>query len=211
MKTNHGIPARWKIIALILVLSLHTAAFAELWKSTNTTINIHENTMMASMVEIPPRTSPSAHQAAHDRYPPTEKPSMHPIVRSKPHRQAARRPASRPSKPSSPARPTALASPPRPQPVVLHHLTPSCSERTPPAYPPASIRLNEQGRVVLRVKLDANGRISNVKVAATSGFPRLDRSAIAAMQSWHCRPAMRHGVPVASVAKQSFNFVLTGN
>lgn len=211
MNTKHGMPARWKILALILVLSLHTAAFAGLWESTDTTINIHENTMMASMVEIPPGPSPGAYRAAHDRHPPTAKPGMHPIVRSKPHRQAARRPAPRPSKPSSQARPTAPASPPRPQPVVLHHLTPSCSERTPPAYPPASIRRNEQGRVVLRVKLDASGRISSVKVTATSGFPRLDRSAIAAMQSWHCRPAMRHGVPVASVAKQSFNFVLTGN
>lgn len=211
MATHDGIPARWKIIAFILVLSLHTAAFAGLWRTTDTAISIPENTMMASMVQMPPRTTPSAHQPARDMHRPAAKSSMHPIAQSRPHQQAARRPARMPSKPSPQPRPTAVASPPHPQPVVLHNLMPSCSERTAPAYPPASIRLNEQGRVVLRVELDASGQISSVKVAATSGFPRLDQSAIAAMQSWHCRPAMRHGIPVTSVAKQSFNFVLTGN
>jgi len=98
-----------------------------------------------------------------------------------------------------------------PQPVLVSgELSVSCAERTPPAYPKQSLRLGEQGKTVLLVELDELGRVANVLVKTTSGFPRLDDAAINAVKSWHCTPAKRNGVAVRSVALQPFNFALKG-
>jgi periplasmic protein TonB len=47
-----------------------------------------------------------------------------------------------------------------------------------PEYPPVSRRLGEEGVVVLQVLVDPSGRASDVKVAQSSGFPRLDQAAV---------------------------------
>jgi protein TonB len=85
-----------------------------------------------------------------------------------------------------------------------------CPQHTPPAYPAQSRRLGEQGRVVLRVELDEEGRVSEVRVQTGSGYPRLDDAALAALRSWSCTPAQRDGRAVRAVALQPFNFVLEG-
>ena len=53
------------------------------------------------------------------------------------------------------------------------------------AYPPESRAAGEQGVVILRLTVDANGRPTAVSVAKSSGFPRLDRAAVEA--GWRCR------------------------
>lgn len=99
-----------------------------------------------------------------------------------------------------------------PQAVTLSaELSVNCPERTPPAYPSFSIRLNEQGRVVLRVELDAEGRISDVSFKSRSGSVRLDEAAVAAVKTWRCRPAIREGLAVPAVALQPFDFILEGH
>jgi protein TonB len=98
-----------------------------------------------------------------------------------------------------------------PQAVTLSgELSVSCQERFPPAYPSFSIRLNEQGRVVLRVELDTEGKIATVTFKSRSGFTRLDEAAVSAVKTWRCRPAIRNGVAVPAVALQPFDFILEG-
>src|SRR5204863_4492509 len=46
-----------------------------------------------------------------------------------------------------------------------------------PAYPAMSRRQHEEGRVMLRVRVGADGRAESVEIAASSGFDRLDRAA----------------------------------
>jgi protein TonB len=97
------------------------------------------------------------------------------------------------------------------QPVLTTgELSVSCSERTAPAYPKQSLRLREQGKTVLLVELDEQGRVGNVDVKTTSGFHRLDEAAVNAVKSWRCSPAQRNGLPVRSFAVQPFNFTLKG-
>lgn len=97
-------------------------------------------------------------------------------------------------------------------PVTLSgELSVSCPERSPPAYPSFSIRLNEQGRVVLRVELNTEGRISDVSFKRRSGSVRLDDAAVAAVKTWRCRPAIREGLAVPAVALQPFDFILEGH
>jgi periplasmic protein TonB len=83
-----------------------------------------------------------------------------------------------------------------------------CPERTAPRYPALAKRQREQGEVRLRVELDESGRIDRVTIVSSSGSPRLDDAARAAIESWRCRPAQHDGQPVRAVALQSLAFVL---
>ena len=57
--------------------------------------------------------------------------------------------------------------------------------RPSPAYPAESRAAGEQGLVVLHIVVDARGRPTAVRVARSSGFPRLDRAAVEG--GWRCR------------------------
>lgn len=68
----------------------------------------------------------------------------------------------------------------------------------PPNYPLESKRANEEGSVLLSVRVDAAGRADTVTVSKSSGFPRLDRAALEAVRSWKFTPSIQNGTPVAS-------------
>jgi len=64
-------------------------------------------------------------------------------------------------------------------------------------YPAASIRLEEEGVVELSIRVLPDGRIAEVRVVKSSGYPRLDRAAIEeARRSWRLLPAMQGDEPV---------------
>jgi protein TonB len=105
----------------------------------------------------------------------------------------------------------AVPAPVLPPVTLSGELSVTCPDRSPPAYPSFSIRLNEQGRVVLRVELDAEGKIATVTFKSRSGFARLDEAAVSAVKTWRCRPAIRNGVAVPAVALQPFDFILEGH
>ena len=58
-----------------------------------------------------------------------------------------------------------------------------------PAYPPLSRRLREEGKVVLRVFVEPSGAAGTVEMRTSSGFERLDKSAITAVSRWKFVPA----------------------
>lgn len=62
-----------------------------------------------------------------------------------------------------------------------------------PIYPNMSKRLGEQGTVVLRVLVKADGTAGAVEVKSSSSFPRLDQAAMEAVKSWHFNPATSDG------------------
>ena len=100
--------------------------------------------------------------------------------------------------------------PPKPaEPVTLSgDLSLACPTRTPPAYPALSRRMGEEGKVVLRVELETDGRVDTVQVTSSSGYKRLDEAALAAVRTWRCNSPMRDGQPVRAVALQPFQFNL---
>jgi periplasmic protein TonB len=69
---------------------------------------------------------------------------------------------------------------------------------TPPAYPPRAVELNQQGEVLVHVRLDPEGTAVEIVVRRPSGFQMLDRAAVAAVKSWHFLPAVRDGRPVSA-------------
>ena len=77
-------------------------------------------------------------------------------------------------------------------------------------YPPESERRGEQGTAVLLLRVDAEGRVAEVSLAASSGYRALDRAALEAARRWRFRPAVREGRPVESTVRAPITFRLQG-
>lgn len=67
-----------------------------------------------------------------------------------------------------------------------------------PVYPPLSRRLGEQGRVLLRVFVEADGRAGRIEVRTGSGSDRLDQAAVAAVARWSFLPARQGDAQVGA-------------
>lgn len=67
-----------------------------------------------------------------------------------------------------------------------------------PPYPPLSRRMGEEGKVVLRVLVNAQGTADSVEIRTSSGSERLDSSAQKAVRNWKFIPAKRGDIAVQS-------------
>ena len=71
----------------------------------------------------------------------------------------------------------------------------------PPTYPAMALRRNQQGRVLLRVLVDEQGRPIAVSIEQSSGVRQLDDCALKIVQTrWHFIPAQRNGAAVSAYA-----------
>lgn len=195
---------RERIVGAIIVIALHGAALYALLSHRILVVPDEVVTLFVETIVLqpPPKEEPK---------PQPEKPRK--VEKPQPQQIVAQAPIVSPAEPVAPPPPpiaVAEAPPPRPAgPVTLSgELSVTCTERQPPAYPPLSRRLGEEGKVVLRVELDEQGAVSAARVATGSGFARLDEAALAAVKTWRCNPARRDGQPVRAVALQPFKFVL---
>jgi protein TonB len=77
-----------------------------------------------------------------------------------------------------------------------------------PRYPEAAKRLRQEGVVLLRVAVDARGRVDAVSVAKGSGYQALDEAALEAVRRWEFEPGRRGKQAVASVVTVPVRFRL---
>lgn len=77
-----------------------------------------------------------------------------------------------------------------------------------PAYPALSRRLGEQGRVVVNVLIGTDGAAQKVELLQSSGFDRLDQSALATALRWRYVPGKKGGVPQAMWYGVPISFVI---
>ncbi|EEO27520.2 energy transducer TonB [Oxalobacter paraformigenes] len=77
-----------------------------------------------------------------------------------------------------------------------------------PPYPAVSRRMGEEGLVLLSVYIRADGHVADVKVKRSSGFSRLDESALKTVRHWRYVPAKKDGRPVAFRYVQPIRFSL---
>ena len=101
----------------------------------------------------------------------------------------------------------APAAPPAPA-IVQPSSDASHLNNPKPVYPAVSKRLGEQGKIVLRVLIGADGIPQKVEIKQSSGFERLDRQAVDTVTRWRFVPGTRNGVPEAMWYLQPINFVL---
>lgn len=58
-----------------------------------------------------------------------------------------------------------------------------------PRYPQLSRKKKEQGTVLLLLLVKADGRVGELQVKVSSGYPRLDQAALQAVKNWQFNPA----------------------
>ena len=217
------------VAALAMALALHGAMLYGLWSVRVILAPPEAVPVFVTLVSPPPPTVPKA--PSGDK---TGPPTARPVPPKRVERQAPPRAAStqaRLAAEAAAALPTDATEPDPPRasdgaadggppgrPAVLPEaagpvgltsdLALVCPVRTPPPYPPVSRRLGETGKVVLRVELDETGRVRAAHLISSSGHPRLDAAALAAVRAWRCQPAQRDGQAVRSVAVQPFDFTL---
>lgn len=80
--------------------------------------------------------------------------------------------------------------------------------RIQPEYPPQAFRNREEGTVLVRVNVDANGMATNPEVVNRSGSRELDRAAMDAVRKWQFKPALKDGKAVASTVDVPVEFKL---
>ena len=68
---------------------------------------------------------------------------------------------------------------------------------TEPEYPTPDIRMGHEGTVWLSIEILPNGRVGAVRVDQTSGFARLDESAVREARKWRMKPGMQDGIAIA--------------
>ena len=73
-------------------------------------------------------------------------------------------------------------------------------------YPIAALRNHEQGTVMLRVLVGADGKPQAVEIDRSSGSHALDLAARDAVRHWTFRPGMRAGVAYAAWALVPVSF-----
>jgi protein TonB len=79
-----------------------------------------------------------------------------------------------------------------------------------PRYPSPDIREGNEGNADVEVYVLPNGHVGDARIARSSGFERLDQSAVEeAKRNWRLVPATRAGVPVAQWYKVRVTFKLT--
>ncbi len=77
-----------------------------------------------------------------------------------------------------------------------------------PNYPFAARKNNWEGVTVLKVLIQANGRIGAVTVLESSGYQLLDKSAVKAVKKWRYQPAFKDGTAIVCQAQVRIKFVL---
>lgn len=193
----YGAPTlTWRNLALVLAahgLLLITLQRMELVPALPEAPSISVD-LLAPPVSTAPVTSPAPSPQVEKRVSPRPPPAIQP---STPLLASAGPSPATESAPSTPPAPAAAMAPavpvtvpaaatltqPRYDADYLHNPA--------PAYPPLSRRLAEEGKVLLRVFVDTNGRAGAVEIKQGSGSARLDQAAADAVAQWKFFPARR--------------------
>ena len=77
-----------------------------------------------------------------------------------------------------------------------------------PQYPVESMRAGEEGAAVLQVLVDEGGRASDVRVARSSGYERLDAAAVSAVNRWQFAPSTKGSLAVPTWGEMEMRFNL---
>lgn len=171
---------------------------------------------------VPPQTAMLPPPPKKERVKPLPRPEPRPVRQSK-----TTTPAHVPETPSDPKPSPAIAQPASPAPAAGPATTvptapaaparTSASEasyaatnRTPP-YPRIALTNGDEGTVVLRVLVTAEGTAGAVEIKSSSGHSLLDESARKTVQTWRFKPATVDGKPVAEWYQVPIPFKLQNN
>lgn len=209
-----------RAVALSTVTALHALALAGLLTAAPEGQSAFETAPVMVEFIAPPKPEPPRPQPTE---PPKPRPVVQRIERPLIPPPVITAPAEAPSPvlappPPPPAPPAPIeappappaAAPPAPAPLIPPVFNADYLDNPAPAYPAASRRSGEQGRVVLRVLVNATGGAEEVQVRTSSGFARLDEAARETVRRWKFVPARRGSDNVAAWVLIPISFRLEG-
>lgn len=120
---------------------------------------------------------------------------------------ASTRPAESVPKPAAQAAPARAAAPVE----VVSREPAFLDPPRQPSYPAQARRRNQQGTVLVEVRLDERGAQRELKVVRSSGVESLDRAALEAVAGWRFRPETLDGQAVPSRVQIPIRFALTAS
>jgi protein TonB len=104
---------------------------------------------------------------------------------------------------------TPVVQAPAPAPITAARFDADYLQNPKPVYPAMSRRLGEEGKVVLRVRVSAQGQPLVVEISKSSSFPRLDDAARLAVERWRFVPARQGNEPIEASVLVPLNFTLS--
>ncbi|PJE38836.1 MAG: energy transducer TonB [Pseudomonas sp.] len=134
-------------------------------------------------------------------------PTQNQPVQAQPTEAARQSAAVRAAAQAAPAKPVATKP-------VAEVLIRKPSFREPPRqpnYPSQARRRNQQGVVLVEVRLDERGQQRSLNVLRSSGVESLDRAALEAVAKWRFRPETTGGQAVPSRVQIPIQFALTAS
>ena len=152
---------------------------------------------LAEKIAAPQVIPPAAPEKPAAAKPQREKPTPRPILAMQPEQ------ASTPAALSMPAAPAVVApsAPPAANPAPVAASAPATVSaprfnaaylnNPEPKYPSISRRLGEEGKVLLKVRVSADGRAAAVDIEKSSAYDRLDEAARQSVLHWRFVPARR--------------------
>jgi protein TonB len=168
--------------------------------------------------QAPPRPQPPPRPVAKARdpeRPAPPRPAPAPTVIPAPPAESIQPEETSPERLALPAAPVAggePAAPPGPPAgsggVELPSSDAGYLQNPAPVYPALSKRLGEKGKVLLRVLIGADGTPQKAELKRSSGFDRLDRSALEYVMRCRYVPGRVGGVPQAMWYEAPVNYVL---
>lgn len=138
---------------------------------------------------------------------PRPKPKAKPQPKKLPPAPPSERAISKPPEPA-PEPPAPTAAEPAQMPVTPPRVDASQLKNPAPPYPSLSRRLREEGTVVLELLILADGTVGEIRVQTSSGYPRLDQSALETVRHWKFVPARRGNESITYTYLQPLEFSL---
>jgi protein TonB len=202
--------------SLTLVLLAHLVAIASaLWLSSADNHQMLElPTVQGVIIPAPPAEKIVPPVIARPPEPlpveqpkPKPKPKPRPLPKKLPPAPPSERAVSKPPEPALEPPAPAPAEPAQ-MPVTPPRVDASQLKNPAPPYPSLSRRLREEGTVVLELLILADGTVGEIRVQTSSGFPRLDQSALETVRYWKFVPARRGNEAIAYTYLQPLEFSL---
>lgn len=104
-------------------------------------------------------------------------------------------------------------APPKAEPIVEEKIEPprfgvAYLNNPAPDYPTLSRHMGEQGRVLMKVLVSADGAADEIQIEKSSGSERLDNAAINAVKKWRFIPAKKNNQPLSAYVLVPMKFSL---
>jgi len=195
-----------RAVTIAVIVALHLAASYALLQIEGVRAQLAEMAPIMVSLIAPPRIDVAPPKPAPQKPKPVDKRQPMPVqtapVVTAPATAASNAvpaPAPESTKPQDSGTPTAGTVAATPPPAIVPPRFDAAYLRNPaPVYPAHSRRTNEQGRVVLRVLVSADGEAEQVELRTSSGSSLLDDAALQTVKKWKFTPARQGSLPLAA-------------